>query len=146
MGVKFFPESSVIFVNKMRFFLALTVHQKVESDQKLYKFCFFVVIIQYFNNSQQTFKKTLSHSFMSPCQKHLNSMSSHSTLTIPPWQHWSMISVLLGNPKLFSSQQHYLLPCQPFQSSWHLVHLTQGSWIWNASCFDSPHSYCCFCD
>lgn len=37
-----------------------------------------------------------------------------------------MNSVLLGNPKLFCSQQHYLLPkCQLFQRSWHLVRLTR---------------------
>ncbi len=116
-------------------------------EENIFRFnCFFMAIIQHFNYSLQTFLKIISHSFTSPCQKHLNSMSSDSTVTIPPWRHWSMISVLLGNLRLFCSQQHYLLPRQPFQSSWHLVHLTQGRWIWNASCFVSLHSYCCFCD
>lgn len=118
-----------------------------ESRWKHFRFnCFIIVIIQRFNYLFQTFLNIISHSFTSTCQKHLNSVSSESTVTIPQWWHGSMISVLLGNLKLICSQRHYLLPRQLFQFSWHLVHLTQGRWIWKASCFVSPHSYCSFCD
>lgn len=70
--------------------------------------------------------------YPSPCQNSLNYWCVDSAVKIPLLQSWSIFSVLLCNPRLFCSRQHYLLPHQPFKSSWHSVYLTQGRWIWNA--------------
>lgn len=68
-------------------------------------------------------------------------MSSNGAVGVLQRPRWSMISDSLSNIRLFRSQQHYLSPCQSFQSSWHLVHLThRGDEYEMPLCFVSPHS------